>query len=45
MTMYVSYGPTDLTKMGQKRDKNNGAFVQVVVFAGWDFFEIKYNIP
>jgi hypothetical protein len=22
-----------------------GAFVQVVVFAGWDFFEIKYNIP
>jgi hypothetical protein len=24
---------------------NLGAFVQVVVFAGWDFFEIKYNIP
>jgi hypothetical protein len=24
---------------------NSSAFVQVVVFAGWDFFEIKYNIP
>ena len=22
-----------------------GAFVQVVVFGSWDFFEIKYNIP